>query len=156
MILNDPSIELDRPLHHISKKGNRVSYRGAENNLEGDTQKRQRTEKAKREKQKIASEHLNQAKREVADLFKPASSQEVPFGVDPKTVLCIFFKQGSCEEGSKCKFSHDLAVETKEEKRDVYDGTRDNEWEEVERVISGMSVWDEGKSEGEDEDGMSL
>ena len=42
-------------------------------------------------------------------------------GVDPKSVLCAFFKQGACTKGDKCKFSHDLAIERKAEKRSLYD-----------------------------------
>jgi hypothetical protein len=38
----------------------------------------------------------------------------------------MFFKQGLCTKGAKCKFSHDLAVERKAEKRSLYDDVRDN------------------------------
>ena len=41
--------------------------------------------------------------------------------MDPKSVLCAFFKQGACTKGDKCKFSHDLAIERKAEKRSLYD-----------------------------------
>ena len=40
--------------------------------------------------------------------------------MDPKSVLCAFFKQGQCYKGDKCKFSHDLTIERKSEKRSVY------------------------------------
>ena len=46
-------------------------------------------------------------------------------GVDPKSVLCSFYKQGQCQKGSKCKFSHDLSIERKAEKRSIYDDARD-------------------------------
>lgn len=42
-------------------------------------------------------------------------------GVDPKSVLCAFFKQGQCTKGDKCKFSHDLSIERKGEKRNIYE-----------------------------------
>ena len=105
-------------------------------------QKRKEAEKAQREKEKAASE---QAKREAAELFKPVQVQKVPFGVDPKTVLCIFFKQGNCEKGKKCKFSHDLAVERKGEKRDLYSDTRDKEGEDEAKRKDDMADWDEGE-----------
>ncbi|KAL8791983.1 MAG: hypothetical protein Q9195_005401 [Heterodermia aff. obscurata] len=107
-------------------------------------QKRKDAEKAQREKEKAASE---QAKRETADLFKPVQVQKVPFGVDPKTVLCQFYKQGNCEKGRKCKFSHDLAVERKGEKRNLYQDSRDaeKEREEEERKKDDMVDWDEAK-----------
>ena len=44
----------------------------------------------------------------MAKLFKAVVQvQKVPFGVDPKTVLCQYFKVGQCSKGDKCKFSHD-------------------------------------------------
>ena len=66
--------------------------------------------------------------------------------MDPKTVLCQFYKQGNCEKGRKCKFSHDLAVERKGEKRNLYQDTRDaeKEREEEERKKDDMAEWDEG------------
>lgn len=104
-------------------------------------QKRKEAEKAQREKEKAASE---QAKRETAELFKPVQVQKVPFGVDPKTVLCTFYKQGNCEKGKKCKFSHDPAVERKGEKKNLYQDTR--EGEEEAKKKDDMAEWDEGES----------
>ena len=105
-------------------------------------QKRKEAEKAQREKEKAASE---QAKRETAELFKPVQVQKVPFGVDPKTVLCTFYKQGNCEKGKKCKFSHDLSVERKGEKKNLYQDTR--EGEEEAKKKDDMAEWDEGESQ---------
>ncbi|EEP79860.1 conserved hypothetical protein [Uncinocarpus reesii 1704] len=102
-------------------------------------QKRKDAEKERREKEKAAAE---QAKREAAELFKPVQVQKVPFGVDPKTVLCVFFKKGSCEKGKKCKFSHDPAVERKAQKKDLYSDSRDNE---NEKQNDTMDNWDEEK-----------
>lgn len=50
-------------------------------------------------------------------------------GVDPKSVLCAFFKQGQCTKGDRCKFSHDLSMERKCEKKSVYVDERDEELE---------------------------
>jgi Tfp pilus assembly protein FimV len=60
-------------------------------------QKRREAEKAQREAEKKAAE---QAKKETAELFKPVQVQKVPFGVDPKTIVCQFYKNGNCEKGS--------------------------------------------------------
>ncbi|MCJ1473276.1 hypothetical protein MMC13_001927 [Lambiella insularis] len=103
-------------------------------------QKRAAAEKEQREKEKAASEA---AKRETAELFKPVQVQKVPFGVDPKTVVCIFYKQGNCEKGKRCKFSHDLSVERKGEKKNLYQDTR--EGEEEARRKDDMADWDEEK-----------
>jgi hypothetical protein len=83
-------------------------------------QKKAAAEKEAREKEKAASEA---AKREMAELFKPVQVQKVPFGVDPKTVLCVFYKQGNCEN--------------------LYQDTREGE-DEAKRK-DDMADWDEEK-----------
>ncbi|KAF1989251.1 hypothetical protein K402DRAFT_390832 [Aulographum hederae CBS 113979] len=106
-------------------------------------QKKKDAEKLQREKEKAAAE---QAKREAMDLFKPVQVQKVPFGVDPKSVVCQFYKKGGCDKGKKCKFSHDLSVERKTEKRSLYTDSRDEQGEpEDEKKKDGMDTWDEEK-----------
>ena len=68
---------------------------------------------------------LKEAK-ELAALFKPVQTQKVEKGTDPKSVVCAFFKAGQCGKGDKCKFSHDLTVERKVEKRSLYVDMRDD------------------------------
>ena len=58
----------------------------------------------------------------VCCFFKKSS-----IGADPKSVLCAFFKAGQCGKGDKCKFSHDLALGRKGEKRSIYDSEKDKE-----------------------------
>ncbi|KAM3862676.1 zinc finger CCCH domain-containing protein 15 [Diretmus argenteus] len=80
---------------------------------------------------------------ELNELFKPVvAAQKVAKGVDPKSVLCAFFKQGQCTKGDKCKFSHDLTLERKCEKRSVYVDERDEDLEK-----DTMDSWDEKKLE---------
>ncbi|KAL4189408.1 hypothetical protein AMTRI_Chr08g206920 [Amborella trichopoda] len=75
--------------------------------------------KKKKEDEKAKDKELN-------DLFKIAVTQpKVPVGVDPKSILCEFFKVGQCAKGFKCKFSHDLNVQRKGEKIDIYSDKRD-------------------------------
>ncbi|KAJ4849335.1 hypothetical protein Tsubulata_047331 [Turnera subulata] len=75
--------------------------------------------KKKKEEEKAREKELN-------DLFKVAVSQpKVPLGVDPKSILCEFYKAGQCAKGFKCKFSHDLNVQRKGEKIDIYSDKRD-------------------------------
>ena len=45
-------------------------------------------------------------------------------GVDLKSVLCAFFKVGQCTKGDKCKFSHDMNIGRKGEKRSMYDNKK--------------------------------
>ena len=53
-------------------------------------------------------------------------------------MLCAFFKQGQCTKGDRCKFSHDLTLERKAEKRSLYCDMRDDENDTMEN-------WDEAK-----------
>ncbi|XP_067686276.1 zinc finger CCCH domain-containing protein 15-like [Haliotis asinina] len=75
---------------------------------------------------------------ELNALFRPVA-QTVNRGVDPKSVLCAFFKQGQCGKGEKCKFSHDLNINRKGEKRNLYEDVRADE--------DNMADWDEAKLE---------
>lgn len=85
--------------------------------------------KKKKEDEKAREKELN-------DLFKIAVSQpKVPLGVDPKSILCEFFKVGQCTKGFKCKFSHDLNIQRKGEKIDIYSDKRDED--------TTMEDWDE-------------
>ncbi|XP_006011535.1 zinc finger CCCH domain-containing protein 15 [Latimeria chalumnae] len=81
--------------------------------------------------------------QELNELFKPVvAAQKISKGADPKSVVCAFFKQGQCTKGDKCKFSHDLSLERKCEKRSVYIDARDEDLEK-----DTMENWDEKKLE---------
>jgi len=85
-------------------------------------------------------------KAEINQLFKPV--QKAPVGVDPKSILCQFHKQGTCAKGAKCKFSHDLDVGRKSEKIDVYTDLRDDDDDkekEKELTEDVMDNWDQAK-----------
>lgn len=78
--------------------------------------------------------------KEEADLLKPTLVQpKLPFGTDPKSVLCVFFKAGSCEKGSKCRYSHDINIGRKGEKKNLYEDSRE------EKEADTMENWDEEK-----------
>lgn len=82
----------------------------------------------------------------ISDLqvFKPIiAAQKVPFGVDPKGILCEFFKAGQCTKGAKCKFSHDLNVVRKGAKIDLFTDTREKE--RAEKEADKMEDWDTDK-----------
>lgn len=111
-------------------------------------------EKALRDKAKADDE---KAAREAAALLKPVQTQKIAPGVDPKTVLCAFFKAGHCEKGAKCKFSHDLDIGRKVDKRNLYADTREEKMEGDARCLTystcciddtfadTMDTWDDAK-----------
>ncbi|KAF7312665.1 Translation machinery-associated protein 46 [Mycena indigotica] len=95
-----------------------------------------------REKELRAKEKLQEEKRkkEEAELFKPVQAvQKIPFGVDPKTVLCVYYKAGHCDKGNKCKFSHNRDVDRKVEKKNLYEDSRE------EKLADTMDKWDQEK-----------
>ncbi|KAF1316732.1 zinc finger protein, partial [Globisporangium splendens] len=63
-------------------------------------------------------------------------------GVDPKSVLCAFFKAGVCAKGNRCKYAHDLNVEKKSAKINLYSDARDQE-----KAQDNMETWDQSKLE---------
>jgi len=91
--------------------------------------------KKKKEAEKKVQEELN-------DLFQVAIKQpKVPPGVDPKSIMCEYYKRGQCTKGFKCKFSHDRSVERKGEKVDIYSDMRDAKREDEDE--EGMEGWDQ-------------
>lgn len=90
---------------------------------------------------------VEQKKKEQDDLnllFKPVIGQKVSAGADPKSVVCAFFKQGQCSKGDKCKFSHDITLDRKGEKRSIYVDARDGE---DDLKNDTMDKWDQDKLE---------
>ncbi|KAK7534608.1 hypothetical protein IWX49DRAFT_298597 [Phyllosticta citricarpa] len=141
----EKKVAVDKTFGMKNKKGGAAQKQIAQlkasssSNMSAD-EKRKQAMKEQREREKKAAE---QAQREAAELFKPVQVQKVPFGVDPKTIVCQFFKKGGCEKGKKCKFSHDLSVERKAEKKNLYIDPR--EQEEEAKKKDDMSNWDEEK-----------
>ncbi|GAM20581.1 hypothetical protein SAMD00019534_037560 [Acytostelium subglobosum LB1] len=99
----------------------------------------------KAELAKKDKELAEKAKKELADILRPSIVQpKVPLGVDPKSIVCEFFKQGAqCAKGSKCKFAHDLAVARRDTKLDIYTDRRGDE--KVEKKADNMETWDDDK-----------
>lgn len=104
-------------------------------NADGGLAKKKEAEAKRKAEEKKAAE---QAKKEAAALFG-ILQQKVPFGVDPKSVLCEFFRKGVCTKGNKCKFSHDINVGRKDAKKDLYTDAR------AEKEADTMDQWDEEK-----------
>lgn len=53
-------------------------------------------------------------------------------------MLCEFFRHGQCTKGFKCKYSHDLAVERKSAKIDLFTDQRD-----IKEGEENMEDWDQ-------------
>ncbi|QLG70319.1 hypothetical protein HG535_0A02570 [Zygotorulaspora mrakii] len=102
-------------------------------NAQADPQKEEMKRKKLEEKKRLEAQ---EAERRA--LFNP-TDQRVRAGVDPKTVLCAMFKIGNCNKGARCKFSHDLSIGRKVEKKDLYQDGRE------EREKDTMDQWDEEK-----------
>lgn len=104
-----------------------------------DLKKQQELAKRRAAEKKAADE----AKKEALKLLQGSvATQKVPFGVDPKSILCEFFKLGTCTRGKNCKFSHDLNIARKAAKKDLYTDEKD---EKEEKAADTMDNWDEEK-----------
>eukprot|EP00899_Mesostigma_viride_P028553 jgi/Mesvir1/8883/Mv02771-RA.1 len=94
-------------------------------------------EKEQRQKKK---EEEKKRQEELDELFKVAIVQpKPPPGVDPKSIVCEYYRRGQCTKGFKCKYSHDLAVERKTDKINLYADARDEN--------ETMEDWDQEKLE---------
>ena len=101
-------------------------------------------EKAKKDKKALEEER----QRELNALFAVAIKQpKVPAGVDPKSIVCEFYRHGQCQKGFKCKFSHDLGVERKTAKIDLYSDRRDGGEGGGDGDEEGMEDWDQAELE---------
>ncbi|TKC44105.1 hypothetical protein EI555_010015, partial [Monodon monoceros] len=101
------------------------------------------THQVKFAEKKLKKDDKKKELQELNELFKPVvATQKISKGADPKSMVCAFFKQGQCTKGDKCKFSHDLTLETKCERRSVYIDARDEELDK-----DTMDNWDEKKLE---------
>lgn len=98
-------------------------------------------EKQRQEEKKLkeAADKMRREQAATMTIVQP----KVPFGVDPKTITCEFWKAGVCEKGNKCKFAHTDEAARKGAKKDLYVDTRDKEREEKEKDT--MDTWDEEK-----------
>jgi len=112
-----------------------VKGKDKKNDTDAYTQKQQKKAEEERKKVELA-------------LFKPViQQQKVPPGVDPKSVVCDFFKNGMCTKGDKCKFSHNLEQQRKSEKIDLYTDRRELSEEDQAKLEDTMDKWDQKKLE---------
>ncbi|CAI5439500.1 unnamed protein product [Caenorhabditis angaria] len=110
-----------------NKKGNKTQkfVQQVENQVRNNNTRMDLVRKAEEEKKKKKDELLD-----MANLLRPVE-QKIAKDVDPKSMLCVFFKQGLCGKGAKCKFSHDLAVAQKTAKKNLYVDSREVDKDET-------------------------
>jgi len=101
------------------------------------------------EKKKKKEEELERLRFENLLVAPTIIQPKVPIGVDPKSVLCEFFKVGKCTKGDRCKYSHNIDQGRKSEKIDIYTDRRNisEEEEKQEKENDTMDKWDQEKLE---------
>lgn len=112
--------------------------------IKGQIQGNQKDRQKELDEKKKLQDAKKAQKDELNLLFRP--TQTVAAGADPKSVLCSFFVQGTCQKGAKCKFSHDMSLANKSEKRSLYTDKRDAD-EAEKKPDEGMDSWDQNKLE---------
>ncbi|KAK1926226.1 hypothetical protein DB88DRAFT_481159 [Papiliotrema laurentii] len=140
-----PKAKDDKTFGMKNKKGGKAQkfINTVQKQSESSGKNKEALAKEREKERKLEAKKAELAKKKLdAELFKTVQVQKVPFGTDPKTVLCVYFKAGHCEKGSKCKFSHDRNVERKVEKVNLYEDTRDKE---KDKKTDLMETWDEEK-----------
>ncbi|CAD8138989.1 unnamed protein product [Paramecium octaurelia] len=93
-------------------------------------------ERKRIEKQLEEEERLMQSLYKTVEKVKEEESEEE---VDPKSILCEYYKQGLCQKGKKCMYSHDMSLEQKTAILDLYTDQREqmgDEWDSCQN-------WDE-------------
>jgi len=108
----------------------------------GGEQKQINAEFEKKAAQKREEEQQNL----LASLFKSVHTikqTEAAEGEDPKSILCAYFKAGTCQKGKKCKYSHDMEVEGKSAKIDLYTDQREVLYGKDGKEVDTMENWDE-------------
>jgi hypothetical protein len=75
--------------------------------IEADEFERKKAKKREEEEKALLNSLYNDVNR-----LKEADSEEEE---DPKNVVCPYFKQGLCQKGKKCIYSHDLTLDRTEE-----------------------------------------
>lgn len=120
-----------------------------ERNLKALPGEQQKAEAKAREKAKKAAAEA-QAQKELEEIMGiPIKQPKVPEGVDPKTIMCEFFKKGRCAKEWKCKFSHERKSGARKDSAeiDLFTDARDEAEQAKEKEEDRMEDWDQAKLE---------
>ncbi|KAK0546391.1 Translation machinery-associated protein 46 [Tilletia horrida] len=147
------SVKVDKTFGMKNKKGAATQRAMAQikqqQAMAGKTKEDLAKEKRKEEEKKLKAA-AEKARKEEAALFT-IIQPKVPFGVDPKTVVCEFWKHGRCDKSAlKCKYAHSHDAGRKVEKKDLYTDTRDADGNVVgssgdAKKGGTMEGWDQAK-----------
>lgn len=116
----------------------------AQHNVQQRADTRRNPEDAVMQRMREAKAEQARMQKELQALYRSTIRQPpVPAGVDPKSVLCEFFKQGACDKGDKCKYGHDLTLSKRAAKISLHSDRRDEE----DKQNDSMANWDHEKLE---------
>jgi hypothetical protein len=117
--------------------------KSAANHMDKEAMKKAAAKKAAAEEKRMAAilKAQNDALMAGSVVIK---QKEVPPGVDPKSIVCEYFRANRCNKGNKCKFAHDLKVEMKAAKINMFEDVRDSAKESAPKEES-MDEWDADK-----------
>lgn len=138
-----PKVKIDKTFGMKNKKGAKAQQQikiiQQQQSQAGLNREALAKQKRREEEKRIKAEESKRIKEAgpMYGLVQP----KVPFGVDPKSVTCVFWRAGCCEKGSKCKYGHSENAERKSQKKDLYVDTREQELEA--KKNDTMDKWDQ-------------
>lgn len=138
-----PKVTVDKTFGMKNKKGakaqQQVKIIQQQQQQAGKNREALAKQKRKEEEKKLKAEAEKVLRQEGPPIVQP----RVPFGVDPKSLTCNFWKAGRCDKGNRCKFAHELDAQRKQQKKDLYTDTR--EQKEEEKKNDTMDKWDQDR-----------
>jgi len=138
-----PKVQIDKTFGMKNKKGAKAQQQiriiHQQQSQTGKSREALAREKQRAEEKRLKAEEMKRLRDEGPPIVQP----HVPFGVDPKSITCNFWKAGRCDKGSKCKFSHTVDAQRKQQKKDLYTDMRDVK--EEEKRNDTMDKWDQDR-----------